>query len=269
MRSTGWVRQAAGAGIAIVALALTTFVALPAGAADCGCTAAPESASRLLELANQARAAAGVAPLAMRGDVTAIAQGHSDAMASEGDIRHNDAYFTASTRQSLNAKSLGENVAMNPDIDDAHNRLMNSPGHRANILDPKYTVVGIAVSRTGDGQHYITQNFVEPKPAAAPAPAPAPAPAKPAVAAPAAPAPKPAPAPVVVEAAPVVAVETVEPTPAATPEAATPAVEVPVALAADRGDSGPKGNLMLLGGLASLIAIGLAATAISVRHSLS
>lgn len=242
-----------------------TLLATPARGCESPC-AEPvvdtDGAARMVALANEERAAAGVPALTLRADVTSIAVAHSQAMAGDGNLRHNDAYFTTSTRTALNAKQLGENVAQNPDIDDAHRRLMNSEGHRANLLNPSFTVVGMGVVRDGDGQYWITQDFMQPRPAVAPvapAPKPAPRPVKP-VAAAAAPAPAPAP----VVAAPPVAETTAETVLAATSK------PVAVQLAAAASDPQPQQkNLLLLGGLACMIAIGLAGTAIGVHRSMT
>ena len=138
----------------------------------------PAAVSRLLTLMNNERRSHGLPLFAQRGDVTVTSKGHSEAMAAAGTIWHNDAYFTAANKKRLDAALLGENVARNPDIDDAHRRLMNSPGHRANLLDRRFTVVGLAVYRSSTGSLYVTQNFVQPRVAEAPRTAAAPAPAK-------------------------------------------------------------------------------------------
>lgn len=153
----------------------------------------PGAAARILSLVNNDRAAAGLGALAPRSPIESIAQGHSRDMAGRKTIWHNDAYFTESTRRSLNARGLGENVAMNSSVDDAHRRLMASPGHRANILKDSFDAVGISVVRDERGMFYVTQNFVDSATATAPPSAPRasaaiPRPVK--VAAPAAPAPK-------------------------------------------------------------------------------
>lgn len=36
---------------------------------------------------------------------------------------------------------------------------MNSPGHRANLLDPQWHDTGIGVARNKRGTYYLTQNF--------------------------------------------------------------------------------------------------------------
>ena len=128
----------------------------------------PDAARRLLELANDERRRAGVGPLAHRDDVAAIALAHSNKMAQKGDIFHSDSYFSAATRAVLGATTRGENVALNPSIDDAHARLMRSPGHRSNILEPRFSVAGFAVVQAPDGQYFITQDFLQPSGAPAP-----------------------------------------------------------------------------------------------------
>lgn len=144
--------------------ASTTSTTAPASS---GPTVDSAGAARLVELANAERRAAGVGELVVRADVASIALDHSRAMAADGNLRHNDAYFAPAMRQQLKAKMLGENVAMNPSVDDAHRRLMNSAGHRANLLDGRFSVVGMAVVRDANGQLWITQDFVQPAAAAA------------------------------------------------------------------------------------------------------
>ncbi|MDQ1375825.1 MAG: hypothetical protein QOJ09_3163, partial [Actinomycetota bacterium] len=39
--------------------------------------------------------------------------------------------------------------------------LMDSPGHKANILEPKFSIVGMAAVRGSDGLIFITQDFVQ------------------------------------------------------------------------------------------------------------
>lgn len=174
----------------------------------------PEAVSRILVLMNNERRSRGLPLFSQRGDVSAISRGHSQAMAAAGTIYHNDAYFAPSTKQRLDAALLGENVARNADIDDAHRRLMNSPGHRANLLDARFTVVGLGVYRSSTGSLYVTQNFVQPVARAT-------APAATADKARSAAAPKAAPAPTTTAPAPAPSTSTVPPT-----------VEVPAAASA-------------------------------------
>lgn len=124
------------------------------------------AANRLLELANGARAAVGAQALTSRPDVVEIAAGHSLAMAERGSIFHNVEFVTDVVADLLQATWVrGENVAWsNNSIEHAHRLLMQSQAHRTNLLDPRYSVAGFAVARSSDGNYWVTQNFLEPRP---------------------------------------------------------------------------------------------------------
>ena len=132
----------------------------PVAPVAAGRSAVPAAADRLLQLVNEARSGAGLGSLTVNSRAASIAAGHSMAMADRGDIYHNPSYLTAATRSSLGARALGENVAMNGSLEAAHQRLMASPGHRANILNGAFDAVGIAVVQNG-GTLFITQNFLD------------------------------------------------------------------------------------------------------------
>src|SRR5687767_10294836 len=87
----------------------------------------PAAAVALLTMVNNERLAAGLVPVVMRDDVSGIAVAHSRAMADAGGLWHNDSYFTKDTKARLRAARVGENVAKNIDLLDAHARLMASP----------------------------------------------------------------------------------------------------------------------------------------------
>ena len=122
----------------------------------------PDAARRLLELVNLERQRAGLAPLAARADVTAVASAHSLRMALAGGIFHNRIYFSSATRKLLKSAFRGENVAYNSSIEAAHARLMRSAGHRANVLNRRFSVAGIAVVQAPDGRYFITEDFLQP-----------------------------------------------------------------------------------------------------------
>ena len=55
---------------------------------------------------------------------------------------------------------MGENVAYGQQGPSAvMTAWMNSPGHRANILNGKYTEIGVGVVMSSNGQPYFTQQF--------------------------------------------------------------------------------------------------------------
>ena len=55
--------------------------------------------------------------------------------------------------------TAGENLALAQTLGIAHNGLMNSPGHRANILHPAFRRVGIGILDGGPYGIMVTQNF--------------------------------------------------------------------------------------------------------------
>ena len=110
---------------------------------------------QLMDLVNQSRAEAGVPALTMHLSAMDKAQAWADHMASEGRISHSNLRdgITGEWRQ------LGENVAMAPSIEAAHQALMDSPGHRANILNPEFNFGGTGHAIGDDGLVYVVQVF--------------------------------------------------------------------------------------------------------------
>lgn len=177
--------------------------ALPAPAAGPALAAPPQASSRLgaaaasadegaegcfLSKANAEREAAGLGTLASHSQLVGISRDHSEEMAAAGTIYHRS---DLSAGAPSNWQSLGENVGMGGSCASLHTALMNSPGHRRNILDPGFNYVGMGVVIAGDGTMFVTQSFMQaaaPRTAAASSPAPAPATSAPAPA-PATPAP--------------------------------------------------------------------------------
>lgn len=47
------------------------------------------------------------------------------------------------------------------DVAYGHQALMNSPGHRANILDPRFVKVGVGIYRNDRGEFWVTEMFLK------------------------------------------------------------------------------------------------------------
>ncbi|HVA60643.1 MAG TPA: CAP domain-containing protein [Mycobacteriales bacterium] len=107
---------------------------------------------------NQARASAGLAPYSVAWDLTSVARQHSDDMARQQQLYHNPNLQTDIT----NWQSCGENVGEGPTVSAIHNAFMNSPEHRANILDHGFTQVGVGVTVDSNGQIWVTEDFRQP-----------------------------------------------------------------------------------------------------------
>lgn len=111
-----------------------------------------------IALVNVERAAQGLPSLTPRADIRTVARDHSVRMARESRLYHNPSFST----QITNWKTVAENVGRGPSVQSIHGAFMNSPGHRANIMHPDLTEIGIGVE-VRNGQVWVTQNFRRPQ----------------------------------------------------------------------------------------------------------
>ena len=120
------------------------------------------SEQQLFHLLNGERQRAGVEKLQWNAKLAEAAQAHAEQLARHGELSHSFPgeplleQRVGSTGERFDA--VAENVAMAETEEDAHAGLMNSPGHRANILGGKYNAVGIGVVRTKN-RVWVTQDF--------------------------------------------------------------------------------------------------------------
>ncbi|MDQ3322585.1 MAG: CvpA family protein [Acidobacteriota bacterium] len=123
----------------------------------------PDLEAEMLELVNRERAAAGLEPLVADPEMTEIARKHSADMFARGYFSHytpeNKSPFDRMREDAARYTIAGENLALAPTLQIAHTGLMNSPGHRANILRPQFGRVGIGVLDGGRRGLMISQEF--------------------------------------------------------------------------------------------------------------
>ncbi|MBE7003315.1 MAG: hypothetical protein E7425_03395 [Ruminococcaceae bacterium] len=113
-------------------------------------------------LVNAERAKAGLAPLTLDAALCRTARMKSQDMHDSGYFDHNSpAYgtpFQLMKSQGITYRTAGENIAMGYRTPEAVvNAWMNSPGHRANILNASYTTLGVGYVADGS---YWTQHFI-------------------------------------------------------------------------------------------------------------
>ncbi|HEX8591632.1 MAG TPA: CvpA family protein [Candidatus Paceibacterota bacterium] len=117
----------------------------------------------MLDLVNEERARVGAPPLTIDPALTRSARLHSEDMWARKYFAHvnPDGEDPFDRMQNAGAVFLlaGENLALAPSTRLAHVGLMNSPGHRRNILDPSFRRVGIGVIDGGIYGKMYTQNF--------------------------------------------------------------------------------------------------------------
>jgi uncharacterized protein YkwD len=151
----------------ILVLSMVAFVLFSGagGAQASGDPAADEA--QFVALVNQARAAAGVAPLKVDAELTTLARAHTQEMANAGTIFHANPISAGVTAPWL---KLGENVGTGPSVQPVMTAFLNSPGHYANVVDPLFNYIGVGVIWVGN-QMYTTHRFMQVQ-GAAPAPPP-------------------------------------------------------------------------------------------------
>ena len=119
-------------------------------------------------MANRERQAAAARPSLVLGqDLSAIARQYSEQMRDQGFFSHVAPDGTTLKLRleiaGVDYSSAGENIAQVSNAGNpaalAHELLMDSRRHRANILDPDFREVGIGVARSSN-TFWITQVFV-------------------------------------------------------------------------------------------------------------
>ncbi|MCC6484432.1 MAG: hypothetical protein IT209_06245 [Armatimonadetes bacterium] len=126
---------------------------------------------RYLELTNNERRRIGLKPLAQDLLLTFIARRHSEEMHRLDYFSHespNSAERTPMQRYLAQIKGqpsyalVGENLfyCSRVDVNRGHRAFMNSPGHRSNILDPRFENMGVGIFKAPDGSFYVTEMFL-------------------------------------------------------------------------------------------------------------
>jgi len=121
-----------------------------------------QEAMELFDLANQARAQAGVGSLNWDPALAQSALEHCERMAATGPISHQYAgeqgLQTRAAQAGAHFSLIEENVAVGPDPEAIHEQWMRSEGHRANLLNPQVDRIGVAVVEAR-GVLYAVEDF--------------------------------------------------------------------------------------------------------------
>jgi Cysteine-rich secretory protein family len=142
---------------AVAILVLTFFPAMT------GAQSSPGNREQVLLLsANRDRQAQGLPALKWNSALATAARQHALSMARQNTLSHQlpgepDLAARAS-RAGVRFSTVAENVAVGPSAEEIHKGWMNSPPHRANLLDPQVTAVGIAVA-AANGTLFAVEDF--------------------------------------------------------------------------------------------------------------
>jgi uncharacterized YkwD family protein len=139
----------------------TTPAPAPTTPADAGMTAEEQ---QMLNLVNAERAKNGLAPLKADSTLTKMARVKSQDMITNHYFAHQSptygSPFDMMKTFGVTYRTAGENIAGNPSVTGAFQAWMNSPGHRANILNSQYNYTGIGIVHGGPYGIMFTQEFV-------------------------------------------------------------------------------------------------------------
>lgn len=118
-------------------------------------------AEELIALINAERASRGLPPLTAHPILTAVAQAHSQDMVTRDFFGHTNPDgldpCQRMTRAGYRWYACGENIAAGfPTAAMVLMIWLNSDGHRANLLSPYFTEIGVGYAQGGDYHHYWT-----------------------------------------------------------------------------------------------------------------
>ncbi len=118
---------------------------------------------QMLDLVNQERIKAGLPAFSVDSRLVELARVKSRDMYENNYFSHTSpthgSPYDMERKAGLSYRVMGaENIAKASTVARAHQLLMNSNGHRANILDPRHDTIGIGIVSTSGGI-YVTQLF--------------------------------------------------------------------------------------------------------------
>ena len=119
----------------------------------------------MLEMVNYERTLSGLDVLVVDEKAREVAREYGKNMFENGYFSHTDLdgndHSCRMKEGGVEFMMSGENLALSQDLESAHEGLMDSPGHRKNILHPFFHRVGIGVIDGGEYGIIFVQNFAD------------------------------------------------------------------------------------------------------------
>jgi len=120
--------------------------------------------AKMVNLVNQARTGQGLKALSVNSQLVTLARRKSQDMVDKNYFSHTSPTYGSPFDMMKNAgikySTAGENIAGAATVESAHQSLMNSPGHRANILNSSFTQIGIGIVSGSQYGKIFTQMFI-------------------------------------------------------------------------------------------------------------
>lgn len=126
----------------------------PTGSASAACYSPNKPERRFAKLINLARTS--VKDLRLDPELSKVAKVHTRDMVKTNSLHHSTS--SELRNRVTNWSTLGENVGVGSTVTSLHDAFMNSPAHRANILESTFRHVGVGVIRK-DGRMWVTVIF--------------------------------------------------------------------------------------------------------------
>jgi len=122
---------------------------------------------QVLDLVNAERAKAGLSPVTLNAELSRMATIKAEDMRDNHYFSHESptygSPFDMMSSFGIKYSYAGENIAAGQKTpDEVMKGWMNSPGHKANILNEHYTQIGIGVAKGGSYGTYWVQSFLRP-----------------------------------------------------------------------------------------------------------
>lgn len=123
----------------------------------------PDLELRMLDLINSERKKLGLKTMSFDKKLGKVAMKHSSDMLERGYFSHytpeGNSPYDRMRKDRVRFRVAGENLALAQTLQSAHEGLMESPVHKANILHNSFNRVGISILDAGANGIIITQNF--------------------------------------------------------------------------------------------------------------
>ncbi len=128
-------------------------------------TALTADEQHMVDMINQERIAAGVNPVKADLDLTAVGRAKANDMKVNNYFSHTSPTYGSPwdmmQQVGLTYRWAGENISGNKSVEGAMAALMLSPGHKANILDPRCTHVGVGIASGSVYGNLYVQEFIQ------------------------------------------------------------------------------------------------------------
>jgi len=128
-------------------------------------TALTTDEQHMLDMINQERIAAGVTPVKLDLRLASVGRAKANDLKANNYFDHTSPIYGSPwammQQVGLTVQWAGENISGNKSVEGSMAALMLSPGHRANILDPRFTHVGVGIAYVSAYGNLYVQEFLQ------------------------------------------------------------------------------------------------------------